>query len=327
MTDNASRRRTNEFEAPQNRRRRPGRAAPAVGWQRALLPRLGHGDRVAFASPALAGRRRLDRAGEGSRHGRAGEAGCDRMECQRPSGRAGGRDRPAHGPQGHRSSELVAQDASSFGRLQVDSAAGRWLRVFHSGKPVLQLIVGARASDYQSVYLRRPGDANVYVWRGPLAGLTERRADDWRDKRIAALVPDSITALDVERGKDRYDLKRAGKAWTLNGGATDSGAVHRYLDRLKSITAAGFAAPKEVDSTKALRPKRRLSVRGRGGLLLSLTFDSTATGFVVRHLGGVAAVGGEGATVYRMNTWDVDGITPASRSLEPTKPATPTKPK
>src|SRR5216110_3256083 len=198
--------------------------------------------------------------------------------------------------------ELVAQDASSFGRLQVDSAAGRWLRVFHGGKPVLQLIVGARASDYQSVYLRRPGDAHVYVWRGPLAGLTERRADDWRDKRISALVPDSITALDVERGKDRYALKRAGKVWTLNGGATDSGAVHRYLDRLKSITAAGFAAPKEVDSTKALRPKRRLSVRGRGGLLLSLTFDSTATGFVVRHLGG------EGATVYRMNTWDVDGI-------------------
>jgi len=223
--------------------------------------------------------------------------------------------------------ELVAQDASSFGRLQVDSAAGRWLRVFHGGKPVLQLIVGARASDYQSVYLRRPGDAHVYVWRGPLAGLTERRADDWRDKRIAALVPDSITALDVERGKDRYALKRVGKAWTLHGGATDSGAVHRYLDRLKSITAAGFAAPKEVDSTKALRPKRRLSVRGRGGLLLSLTFDSTATGFVVRHLGGVGAAGGEGATVYRMNTWDVDGITPASRSLEPTKPTTPTKPK
>ena len=220
--------------------------------------------------------------------------------------------------------ELVAQDASSFGRLQVDSAAGRWLRVFHGGKPVLQLIVGARASDYRSVYLRRPGDAHVYVLRGPLAGLTERRADDWRDKRIAALVPDSITALDVERGKDRYALKRAGKAWTLNGGATDSGAVHRYLDRLKSITAAGFATAKEVDSTKALRPKRRLGVRGRGGLLLTLTFDSTTTGFVVRHLGGV---GGEGATVYRMNTWDVDGITPASRSLEPTKATTPAKPK
>jgi hypothetical protein len=32
----------------------------------------------------------------------------------------------------------------------------------------------------------------------------------------------------------------------------------------------------------------------------------------VRHLAGV---GGEGATVYRMNVWDVDGVTPASRAL------------
>src|SRR5437899_1649716 len=81
--------------------------------------------------------------------------------------------------------------------------------------------------------------------------------------------------------------------------------------------AAGCATPKEVDSTRTLRPKRRLSVRGRRGVLLSLAFDSAATAFLVRHIGDP---GGEAATVYRMNTWDVDGVTPASRSLEPTKP-------
>jgi hypothetical protein len=220
--------------------------------------------------------------------------------------------------------ELVAQDTSSFKRLQVDSAGGHWLSVFRGGKPVVRAIVGARGSDYQSVYLRRPGDPHVYLWRGTLAGMADRRPDDWRDKRIATLEPDSITALDVERGKDRYALQRAGKAWLLNGRATDTMAVHRYLDRLKSIAAAGFATPKDLDSTKALRPQRRLDVRGSHGLLLSLTFDSTPTGFVVRHQG---AVGGEGATVYRMNTWDVDAVTPASRSLEPAKPTTPTKPK
>ena len=111
--------------------------------------------------------------------------------------------------------ELVAQDASSFARLQVDSATGRWLRVFRGGTPAVQVIAGARGSDYQSTYLRRPGDAHVYLWRGTLAGLAERRADDWRDKRIAALEPDSITALDVERGKDRYTLKRRAVTWTL----------------------------------------------------------------------------------------------------------------
>src|SRR5439155_1456833 len=145
------------------------------------------------------------------------------------------------------------------------------------------------------------------------ASAVDGPVDGWRDKRIATLEPDSIVALDVVRGKDRYALKRTGKRWTLNGQTTDSAAVARYLDRLKTITAAGFATPREVDSTKARRGVRRLSVRGGRGVLLSLACDSTASGFLVHHLAGV---GGEGATVYRMNTWDVDGVTPASRSLK-----------
>jgi len=208
--------------------------------------------------------------------------------------------------------ELVAQAPSSFARLGVDSAAGRWLRLRGGGKPLLELIIGTRATDFQRVYVRRPGDTHVYLWRGRLAAAVDRPVDDWRDKRIAALEPDSIVALDVVRGKDRYALKRSRERWALNGQATDSAAVARYLERLKTITAAGFAAPAAVDSAKA-RAVRRLTVRGTHGVVLTLAFDSTASGFLVHH---VAGAGGEGATVYRMNVWDVDGVTPASRSLK-----------
>jgi hypothetical protein len=211
--------------------------------------------------------------------------------------------------------ELVAQAPASFARLGVDSAGGRWLRLSRGGKPLLQLIVGARASDFQSVYVRRPGDTHVYRWRGGLGSAVDHPVDGWRDKRIATLQPDSIVALDVARGKDRYALKRTGKRWTLNGQATDSAAVARSLGRLTTITAAGFATPAAVDSAKA-RAARRLTVRGAHGVLLTLAFDSTAAGFLVHHLAGAA---GEGATVYRMNFWDVDAVTPASRSLLPTK--------
>jgi hypothetical protein len=201
--------------------------------------------------------------------------------------------------------EVVAQSPASFARLGVDSATGRRLRLLRGGKPAVELIVG-------SGYARRPGDTRVYLWPGRLASIVNRPVDGWRDKRIAALEPDSIAALDVVRGKDRYALKRTGRRWTLNGQATDSAAAARYLDRLKTITAAGFAAPAAVDSAKA-RAVRRLSVRGTHGVLLMLAFDSTASGFLVHHLAGA---GGEGSTVYRMNFWDVDGVTPASRSLK-----------
>ena len=214
--------------------------------------------------------------------------------------------------------EIVAQDSSSYARLQVDSAQGRWLRLYRGGKPAVTLVFGGRGSQYQSVYLRRPGDSRVYLWHGSLAGLVDRRADDWRDKRIATLEPDSIAALDVARGKDRYTLRRAGKTWTLDGAAPDSGAVARYLERLKSIMASGFATPREADSTRRVRPTRRLTVRGGHGVLVELAFDSTPGGYFVRHLaGGRGARGGGNAPLYRMNNWDVDGLTPTSQSLKP----------
>jgi len=214
--------------------------------------------------------------------------------------------------------ELVAQDSGSFGRLAVDRAAARWLTIRGGGKPRLRLIVGAQGSEFPSVYLRQPGDAHVYLWRGQLAQLVARGADDWRDKRVAVLVPDSITALAVERGKDRYRLTRSAARWVLlPSGATDSAAVARYLERLRTITADGFATPAAVDSTRGRAPTRRLTVHAGGRVVLALAFDSTAGGFLVRH---VAGVGGEGATVYRMTVWDVDGLTPTSRSLAHQKP-------
>src|SRR5256884_275111 len=59
--------------------------------------------------------------------------------------------------------ELVAQAPSSFARLGVDSATGRWLRLARAGKPPLELIIGTHASGFQRAYLRPPGDAHVYL--------------------------------------------------------------------------------------------------------------------------------------------------------------------
>ena len=211
--------------------------------------------------------------------------------------------------------ELVAQDSSSFTRLGVDSVGGTWLRVHGGGKPLAWLIVGRPAGEHASVYVRRAGDSHVYLWRGRVASLVNRGADDWRDKRIATVELDSVVAVDVERGKDRYALTRGGTAWTLNGAATDSSALARALEKYRAVVATGFATPAQADSAKARRPARRLVLRdGRGTTLVSLAFDSLPGGFVVRRTGGTAP-GGEPGTAYRMNAWDVDGLTPASRSL------------
>src|SRR5207247_7982589 len=137
--------------------------------------------------------------------------------------------------------------------------------------------------------------------------------------RSTVVQPASLQRVEVNSGKDRYTRQRRDKTWTLGRAPTDSGAVARLLERYRSIVAASFASAKAADSTRAMRPTRRLALRdARGALLVALSFDSTGGGYIVRRTGGTAS-GGEPAAVYRLNTWDVDGLTPAAASLLPTK--------
>ena len=207
--------------------------------------------------------------------------------------------------------ELAAQSASSFARMGVDSSAGRLLRVAGGGKTLARLILGGHGPDYDATYMRLPGDAHVYLWRGRLPTLAARAAEQWRDHEIAAVAPDSIAAVEIRRARESYALRKQGKKWLLPGGApADSATVARLLDRFRTVTASGFATERQADSLRFDRPRRLLTLSAGGRRqLLALAFDSTAGGFWVRRASG--------GTVYRLDTWQVDQLTPALQTLQP----------
>jgi hypothetical protein len=75
------------------------------------------------------------------------------------------------------------------------------------------------------------------------------------------------------------------------------------------VEAAGFATAAQADSASFARPDRRAALlRTDGTPLLALAFDSTASGFWVRTEGD--------STVYRMDGWAVDRLTPADSTLK-----------
>jgi len=211
--------------------------------------------------------------------------------------------------------ELAAESPGSFARLGVDSTGGRWIRVAGGGRTLVQLITGQNGPAFGTLYVRRPGDTRVFLWRGRSLPGPTRGVDEWRDKRIAGVEPDSVRALEIARGKERYALGRRGRRWTIAGrGPADSAAVTRLLETYRSLAAAGFATPRQADSLRARRPSRRATLRGSSGrLLLALAFDSTAGGTWVYRADGPAG------TVYRIEPWTVDQLTPARQTLAPKK--------
>jgi hypothetical protein len=208
--------------------------------------------------------------------------------------------------------ELVAQSAASFARLGMDSAAARRVRVWRGGQAVVDVLVSERGPDSRSAYARLPGDSAVYVLAGPLAAIARRQLDDWREKTIATVVPESVTVVELERRSRRVVLRKAEGGWLLGSARADSAAVQRLLERYRALSAAGFPTTGQRDSIFRGRLWRRALLRGAGGAtLLALEFDSAAAGVWVRRPGAVRD------SIYRINTWDADELVPVDSTFRP----------
>ena len=207
-------------------------------------------------------------------------------------------------------SELIAQSAASHARLGVDSVAGKRLAVLGAGKPLLDLVVGNRGPDLDGFYVRRAGAPEVYLLRGRFAELLARSESEWRDRRVAAVRPDSIARVEVQRGKSRWSLTRSGASWSLGNVAADSTKVARFLAVFGDLQAAGFPDRAELDSITFAPPERSVTLSGANGQpILALVLDSTPSGaFWVRPSAG--------GPVYRLDGRTTALITPEESSLQ-----------
>jgi len=215
--------------------------------------------------------------------------------------------------------DLAAMSPGSFRRMGVDSSSGYWLRVWSGGQPTVKLVVGALAAQPSSGYVRREGSDSILLWRGNLVDLARRQVNEWRDKQIGAVVPESVVTVNITARRS-YALRRTGSNWRFAaGGAADSGKVAGFLALYRSFTASGFGTAAQADSGKKPAARRTLALVGAGGAtLLELTFDSSSTGIWARRSGD--------DNVYRVDAWRLNSFVPPDSALRPAAPATATSP-
>ena len=181
--------------------------------------------------------------------------------------------------------ELVAESKTSHDRLGVGADSGKHVRVIAHGKTVLDLIAGQRAQ----VYVRRANEDAVYALHGGIASSVSKTLDDWRDKHILSVVPDSVATATLQRGPHTLTIRR---------GVADTTRLNTLLGSYRDLRAAGFA-----DSMSAHPTMRARFTSKSGATLVNLVFDSTATGVYVRA--------DSGGTVYRLDTWMLGQLLPA----------------
>lgn len=205
-------------------------------------------------------------------------------------------------------SELIAESATSHQRLGIDSATAKRLLFRQGDKGVAEVLIGSRGSSYESVYLRLPGSDEVYQVKGRLFELVERQVDDWRDKRVVAVEPDSVAGVEVVRPKESYTLAKVGTSWTLDGAPADSSAVASLLNQYRALDAGGFATRAQEDSADFTRPDLTIRLKGPADrVLAAIAIDSAMAGFWTRREGN--------PTTFRLDSWVIPQLAPAKGSF------------
>jgi hypothetical protein len=209
--------------------------------------------------------------------------------------------------------ELVAQSATSHKDLGVDSTSGKHLVISKGAKTLVNLIVGDHGPGFEGVYVRRPAENAVYLIPGNLGNSVDKGLDDWRNRTVAKVDPDSVRAIAVRLKRGGYVLRRGEKGWQFASGATaDSGAVHRMLEQYRNLQAGGFPTKAQEDSIHFTHPTRRVTLQGASHPLADLVLDSSTSWWWVRRA--------DGGTVFRLGTWRLPQLFPADSTLRP-KPA------
>ncbi len=208
------------------------------------------------------------------------------------------------------STELVAESKSAQPALGVAADSGQHVRVIEKGHVALDWITGHQTSDYSGLYIRPTSGDAVYSLHGRLTGALGHGLVEWRDHTIASIPADSVHRIEVQHGREHYALVRGAKrSWTLAGaGPADTAAAKQLIDHLNPLSAENFATPAQAKAARFTHPTARVRVFGTGkSPLADVLFDSTKT--------GVWARSDTGTTVFQIESWTMDGVTPAEKTL------------
>jgi len=205
--------------------------------------------------------------------------------------------------------EVAGESRAVHARMGLGEDSARQVQVFSGGTSAIDLLVGSRGPDYQSSYVRKPGDDRVYLRFGPFAGYLDRAVDDWRERRMASIPVDSARRVDITRHGRRYSLVRKDARWQFaDGRPADSVLTQKLLRSLSPATATGFASAEEAKKISFARPDLRVVVIGtHNDTLIHLLGDSMPNGYWVRN--------DSGGPIFRNGVWIADEITPHDSTL------------
>jgi len=121
------------------------------------------------------------------------------------------------------------------------------------------LLVGRPVPDKKGVYVKREGEPGVMLTAEALWTAFPKTVAALRDKVVVSYASDKLAKVEITHGREGLTLEKEGAGWKLTAPEAlraDTGAVNRFLWKIRDLRALGFIAEGAADVPRWLnRPE------------------------------------------------------------------------
>lgn len=112
------------------------------------------------------------------------------------------------------------------------------IRVSSEGEKGIELLIGKDAAVEGKVYVRAGGSDSVYVISNDLKMQLNKKADDFRDRKLANLTTQQVNRVVVSTKEGEIELEKKNNHWSITKPLKARGNDQKINDLIASATAA-----------------------------------------------------------------------------------------
>jgi len=167
-------------------------------------------------------------------------------------------------------SEPVSADPSRLTLFLLDESSGIHVTGFgpNSEVPDFDYLFGRKGSEHDSIFVRRPENADIREVRGLLRENIDKPVSQWADREVAAIERRSIVSLEYAGANQSVLLLQEDGAWSINGRPAEMEKLTPLLDLLTRLEADSILPSDQLHPLvrKGLNnPFRRIKIKYLSG--------------------------------------------------------------
>lgn len=162
----------------------------------------------------------------------------------------------------------TSRNSENHEKFEVSEDKGIKLIFKQGDDETASYIIGKQAATYQTSYIRKSSEDQVFIADTNLRSLLPTEVNDWRDKTVVRVNREQVKKVEFDYVEEKFALAlQENNTWQItdnqdNATTTEESLINRFFNNLNPLTANGFVEDEEdveqfntATSTQVIRLK------------------------------------------------------------------------